>query len=134
VKRKIIDQVAKIISGNVGVDDLVEIERIVKEAKKEIEAETPLGYWAGKTPCWTMNSCPSYIYQECPSYRLRSQPCWEMEGTYCKLNDFDSTGRDTSICNVCRVYKIYGDGQKIEIKLFDQGIDPNFIKHLKDET
>jgi hypothetical protein len=131
---KIVDQVAKIINGNVGADDLVQIERIVQKAKKEIETEIPLGYWQDKTPCWTMNSCPAIIRQECPSHRIHSHPCWEMEGTYCKFNDHDLPGRDTSICNVCRVYKVYGGNQKIEIKLFSHGIGPVFLKHLKDEN
>ncbi|HEX7475907.1 MAG TPA: hypothetical protein VF318_08070 [Dehalococcoidales bacterium] len=133
MNKKAVDQVAKIINGSLKVEELVQIERMVKEAKKGIVADVPLGYWAGKTPCWQMNACPSYIREECPSYRLRSQPCWEMEGTYCKLNDYGSTGQDTSICMICRVYKIYGNGESIEIKLFGQGIDADFFRHLKDQ-
>ena len=114
---------------DVRFEELAEIERLVSEAKGLIPAGTDLGYWQGKTPCWVMCSCPSSLFNQCPSYRLRSMPCWEMEGTYCKLEDYGATGRDISICQVCRVYKRYGNGAAIEIKLFGQGIDPDFLAH-----
>jgi hypothetical protein len=128
---KKIDQVAKIIHGEISTEELVQIEKMVKKAREEIAADAPLGYWEGKVPCWQMHACPSYIRNECPSYRVRSHPCWQMEGTYCKLNDYGSIGLDTSICQICRVYKTYGNGEAIEIKLFGHGIDPDFFRHLK---
>jgi hypothetical protein len=39
------------------------------------------------------------------------------------MNGPVATGTDTSICEVCRVYKKYGDGKRIELKLFGKGID-----------
>jgi hypothetical protein len=39
------------------------------------------------------------------------------------LNDPVVTGNDTSICEVCRVYKKYGGGKRIELKLLGKGID-----------
>jgi hypothetical protein len=32
-------------------------------------------------------------------------------------------GNDTSICEVCRVYKKYGSGKRIELKLLGKGIN-----------
>jgi hypothetical protein len=134
VSKKIVDHMAKFITSNMNIEELEQVERIVQEAKRSIAPKTEMGYWEGRTSCWQMNSCPSYIRNECPAYKLRSGPCWEMEGTYCKLNDFGSTGVDTSICQICRVYKAYGNDEPIEIKLFGRGIDPNFIRYIKDEV
>lgn len=82
-------------------------------------------FWAGKTPCWQMCHCPPVIRDECPASTYTSLPCWEIEGTYSKLQMKDNvaTGTDTSICEVCRVYKMYGDGKPIELKLRGKGID-----------
>ncbi len=134
MNKKLVDQVAKLIHNDLGPDELAQIEKLVKKAREEIAADAPMGFWRDKTPCWQMNSCPSYIRCECPSYRVRSHPCWEMEGTYCKLNDCGSSGRDTTICGICRVFKTYGESQMIEIKLFGQGIDPDFFRQTKDQT
>jgi hypothetical protein len=65
------------------------------------------------------------------SYKNRELPCWEIEGTYCKLDDYGATGRDTSICQVCRVHKKYGDGSPIKIKVFGQGFNPTFAQQAK---
>ena len=32
-------------------------------------------------------------------------------------------GKDTSICEVCRVYKTYGEGKPIQLKLMGRGIN-----------
>ena len=79
--------------------------------------------WAGKAPCWEMCHCPTPIKEECPACHYATVPCWEIEGTYCKLDNYGATGRDTSICEVCRVYKRYGQNKPIELKLFGRGID-----------
>ena len=34
-----------------------------------------------------------------------------------------ASGRDTTICQVCRVYKKYGAGKPIQIRLTGAGID-----------
>ena len=93
------------------------------EARAEIAQEKAVEFWAGKTPCWEMCQCPQMIQQECPAPKYKSLPCWEIEGTYCKLDDYGTTGRDTSICELCRVYKRYGGGKPIELKLLGKGID-----------
>jgi len=83
-----------------------------------------------------MCSCPEKIRTICPSFRLRTLPCWEIEGTFCKLEEGSSarniSGRDISVCSVCRVYKRYGHNVKIEIKLEGQGIDPGLIRNSGD--
>ena len=80
-------------------------------------------FWVGKVPCWEMSHCSDMIKAECPAVKFQFLPCWEIEGTYCKLDDRGATGRDTSICEVCQVYKKYGNGEPIKIKLFGHGID-----------
>jgi hypothetical protein len=82
-------------------------------------------FWAGKTPCWEMCHCPPAIRDECPASKYTSLPCWEIEGTYSKLQMKGNvaTGTDTSICEVCRVHKMYGNDKPIELKLRGRGID-----------
>jgi hypothetical protein len=90
--------------------------------RKETESEQKV-YWTDKNPCWEACHCPSMIKDECPATRYQFLACWEIEGTYCKLNDYGATGKDTSICEVCRVYKKYGSGEPIQLKLFGRGIN-----------
>ena len=94
-------------------------------AKKatEVKEEQGVNFWADKTPCYKLCNCPEMITNECPVSKYQFLPCWEIEGTYCKLDDKGSTGRDTSICETCRVYKKYGNGEPIVLKLFGKGID-----------
>jgi len=91
--------------------------------REELAQKETEGFWAGKAPCWEMCHCPQMIREECPATKYPSLPCWEIEGTYCKLDDYGATGTDTSICQVCRVYKRWGGAQPIRIKLFGKGID-----------
>ena len=93
--------------------------KIAKTAKKERR----VNFWTGKLPCWELCNCPPMIKRECPAGKYQVLPCWEIEGTYCKLDDRNSTGRDISICETCRVYRKYGNGQPIVLKLFGKGID-----------
>ncbi|MCX6005686.1 MAG: hypothetical protein NTZ34_00265 [Chloroflexi bacterium] len=95
------------------------------KAKKatEVKEEQGVNFWADKAPCYKLCNCPEMITNECPVAKYQFLPCWEIEGTYCKLDDKGSTGRDTSICETCRVYKKYGNGEPIVLKLFGKGID-----------
>ena len=102
--------------------------RLLEEAqgkKEELAKEASSDFWAGKTVCWQMTRCPTAIRNDCPAIKFTFLPCWEIEGTYCKLkmNGPAVTGTDTSICEVCSVYKKYGGGRRIELKLFGKGID-----------
>ena len=102
--------------------------RLVEEAgDKEERASEKSGsdFWTGKTPCWEMCHCPPAIRDKCPASKYTSMPCWEIEGTYPKLQMRGNvaTGTDTRICEVCPVYKRYGDGRPIELKLRGKGID-----------
>jgi hypothetical protein len=94
----------------------------------EVKADSGVNFWTDKAPCWELCNCPEMIKSECPVEKYQFLPCWEIEGTYCKLDDKGATGRDTSICETCRVYKKYGNGQPIVLKLFGKGIDT----HLKE--
>lgn len=123
MKTKVVEQVEGIMKGVTTVEDIVEVGRVINEVKGRILAEPTLGFWEGKTPCWEMFRCPEAIKIDCPAFKYRSLPCWEIQGTYCKLDDYGATGLDTSICEVCRVYKRYGHGELIQIKLFGKGID-----------
>ena len=80
-------------------------------------------FWRNKTPCWHMCHCPDDIRSNCPAFRYQHLPCWEIEGTYLKLSDDGSKGDDTSICQTCRVYRRYGEGRPIRIKLRGKGLD-----------
>jgi len=79
-------------------------------------------FWSGKRPCWEMTRCPEPIHRGCPAYRHRSFPCWEIEGTYCKWNEWGANGRDTSICLKCEVYLTWGEGRRIKLRLMGCGI------------
>lgn len=97
--------------------------------KTEVKEGTGFNFWIDKTPCWEMSHCTNMVKAECPAFKYQFLPCWEIEGTYCKLDDKGATGRDTSICETCRVYKKYGNGDPIVLKLFGKGIDTH-IKEL----
>jgi hypothetical protein len=103
-------------------------ERLNQAPRPETEERT--NFWNGKSPCWEMCHCPAMIRTECPAPKYQFLPCWQIEGTYCKLDDYGETGTDTSICQVCRVYKKYGKGEPIELKLFGRGIDSS-LKSLE---
>jgi hypothetical protein len=79
-------------------------------------------YWDRRIPCWKMTKCPEPIHSDCPAYRNRDYPCWEIEGTYCKWNEWGANGRDTSLCLKCEVYVKYGEGKRIELKLRRVGL------------
>ena len=98
------------------------------ETAAETRDDKGFKFWTGKSPCWELSHCTNMVKAECPAFKYQFLPCWEIEGTYCKLDDKGATGRDTSICETCRVYKKYGGGQPITLKLFGKGIDT----HLKE--
>ena len=123
MKSKVVEQVEEILKGVTAVEDIAEIEKVIAEAKGKILVEPSAGFWEGKTPCWEMCRCPEMIRDECPAPKYQSVPCWQIEGTYCKLDDYGARGDDISICQVCRVYKRWGSGEPIQIKLFGKGID-----------
>lgn len=91
------------------------------------------GFWQDKTPCWEMCHCPESIKESCPAPKYTEYPCWEIEGTYLKLADNGERGDDTSICQICRVFKRYGDGRWIQLRLFGKGIDA-YLRNLKRQT
>lgn len=123
MKTKIIEQVEEILTGVATVEEIVEIERAIEEAKGKILVELGPDFWVGKTPCWEMFHCPEAVRRECPAFKYRSLPCWEIKGTYCKLDDYGATGLDTSVCQTCQVYKRYSHGEPRQVKLFSKGID-----------
>ena len=88
-----------------------------------VEEVSEFNFWADKQPCWEKCHCPEIMKAECPATRYQFLPCWEIEGTYCKLDDHGATGKDTSICEVCRVYKKYGNGEPIRLKLYGKGMN-----------
>jgi len=93
------------------------------ETAPEVSAERGFNFWTDKTPCWEMSHCTNMVKAECPAFKYQFLPCWEIEGTYCKLDDYGADGKDTSICEVCRIYKTYGGGQPIQLKLLGRGIN-----------
>ena len=119
---KVAKQVEEMLKGAAPAD-IAEIEKIVAEAKTRIGLEPGEGFWEDKTPCWEMTRCPEMIRSDCPVPKHQDVPCWQIEGTYCKLADYGARGDDTSICEVCRVYKRWGGGEPIKITLLDKGIN-----------
>lgn len=91
-------------------------------------------YWTDKSPCWEQCHCPEMIKRDCPATKYQFVACWEIEGTYCKLNDYGATGTDTTICQVCKVYKKYGGGAAIKIKLFGRGLNQGLVTKMSNET
>jgi hypothetical protein len=124
MKPKELEQAKELLERVVTAEEVAEIEQIIEEAKGKILLEPSLGFWEAKTPCWEMFRCPEEIRSECPAYKYRSLPCWEIEGTYCKLYDYGAKGDGTDICQHCRVYKRWGHGEPIEIKLCGKGFNP----------
>jgi hypothetical protein len=97
------------------------IDRVQKaDAQQDTSS---FNFWADKQPCWEKCHCPEIIKAECPATTYQFLACWEIEGTYCKLDDHGATGKDTSICEVCRVYKKFGNNEPIRLKLLGKGMD-----------
>jgi hypothetical protein len=124
MKPKELERAKELLERVVTAEEVAEIEQVIEEAKGKILLEPSLGFWEGKTPCWEMFRCPEEIRSECPAFKYRSLPCWEVEGTYCKLYDYGAKGDGTDICQDCRVYKRWGHGEPIEIKLCGKGFNP----------
>ena len=124
MKTKELEHVKQKLKEIVTVEEITEIERAISEAKGKVLLEPSLGFWEGKTPCWEMFRCADAVRDECPAFKYRSLPCWEIEGTYCKLFDYGTKGDGTEICQCCRVYKKWGHGESIKIKLFGKGFNP----------
>ncbi len=123
VKTKVMEQLEEIMMEAATVEELAEIERVINDAKGKLRTEPALGFWEGKTPCWEMFRCPEAVKNECPAFRYRTRPCWQIEGTYSKLHDYGTRGDGTEICENCRVYKRWGQGEPVEIKLHGKGFD-----------
>jgi len=123
MKTKVVAQVEELLSGVTTVEDIAAIENAINEAKGKVLMEPAQGFWEEKTPCWEMFRCPEAMRKECPAFKYRTLPCWQIEGTYCKLFDYGERGDGTEICENCRVYKKWGHGEQIEIKLHGQGFD-----------
>jgi len=100
------------------------------EEKADPKEERGFNFWTDKTPCWEVSHCTNMVKAECPSFKYQFLPCWEIKGTYCKLDDYGTDGKDTSICEICRVYKTYGEGKPIQLKLMGRGINTS-LKSLE---
>jgi hypothetical protein len=102
---------------------MAKVTDINRQAHTEKAAEAKINFWENKVHCSELCSCPEMIKKECPVENYQFLPCWEIEGTYCKLDDMGSSGDDTTICHTCRVYKKYGNNQPIKLKLFGKGMN-----------
>jgi len=123
VKTKVAEQLEEILRDVTTVEEIAEIESVINEAKGKVLTEPALGFWEGKPPCWEMFHCPEAVKNECPAFKYRTLPCWQIEGTYCKLFDYGEKGDGIEICENCRVYKRYGHGERVAIKLRGKGFD-----------
>lgn len=120
---KVVKQVEELLKGITTVEEIAEVERAIEEVKERILTVPGSGFWEGKTPCWEISRCPEAIKNECPAFKYRALPCWQIAGTYGKLRDYGQRGDNTDICQACRVYRRYGNGEPIQLKLFGKGID-----------
>lgn len=96
---------------------------ISNQLKAETAVDAKINFWENKLHCSELCHCPDLIRNECPVANYQFLPCWEIEGTYCKLDDMGSSGNDTTICHTCRVYKKYGNNQPIRLRLFGKGMN-----------
>ena len=103
------------------------VQRTIQQAMLD---KTRANFWMDKTPCWEMCNCPKMIQEECPTPKYQFLPCWEIEGTYCKLDDYGTSGTDIKICETCQVYKKWGNSEPIHLKLLGKGINTS-LKALK---
>lgn len=122
-KAKIVEHMEKLLKEDITIEDIAEIERVINEAKGKILLAPALGFWEGKSPCWEMFRCPESVKSECPAFKYRTVPCWQIEGTYCKLLEKGVKGDATDICINCRVYKRWGHGERVKIRLRGKGMD-----------
>ncbi len=104
------------------------VAEVANGIQTEDRTDKKANFWTDKSPCWDLCNCPDVIKNECPVTQYQFLPCWEIEGTYCKLDDMGSSGKDTTMCQTCRVYKKYGNGEPVRLKLFGKGMDT----HLKE--
>jgi hypothetical protein len=64
-------------------------------------------YWAGKTPCWVVRSCPDDVRRECQAFRQQDKPCWGQD-TPCKR----LLGAPT--CLSCKIWLEYAHMEPVE--------------------
>ena len=95
-----------------------EVAQFLRDAEARDAAEYRRNFWYGKTPCWKMTNCPDSVKNACPAPEYPSLPCWQIEGTYCKLDERNANGLDTSICKQCPVFEQYGGRTPLKIKFF----------------
>jgi len=123
VRHKRVEELREIVQQIKDPEDVAEIERVISEAKGKVVLRETQGFWEGKSPCWEMVHCPAVIRDDCPVQRHQDMACWELEGTYCKLSDGGASGKDTTVCEVCRVYRRWGNNKPITIKLLGDGMN-----------
>jgi len=123
MKAKTVEQLREIVREIKDPDDMAEIERVISETKGKVLLGRTQGFWEGKTPCWEMVRCPEVIREDCPVQRHQAFACWELEGTYCKLSDGGASGGSTAACEVCRVYRRWGNNKPIVIRVLGDGMN-----------
>jgi hypothetical protein len=128
MKNRAVEQVEELLKGVTSETEITQIEKMIAETKGKLSLDGVQGFWADKRACWEMCQCPEAIKKECPAPKNQPVPCWEIEGTYCKLDDYGATGNDTTICEVCRVYKRWGEGKPINITLCGKGINTSLAE------
>ena len=122
MKDNVADELNKMLEDTTHSSEADEVQQVIEGVKGKPSFDQGTGFWTEKTPCWEMCHCPDMIKNECPVFVNQSEACWAVEGTYCKLCEYGTRGDDISICKVCRVYKRYGEGQPIELKVRGIGI------------
>lgn len=118
-----VSKAADLIQSITSLTELERIEEVVRKAKDNIKTLQMENFWEGKTPCWELSRCPDEIRDACGAFKYRYLPCWEIEGTFCKLQGDGSNGDSIEICSDCRVYKKFGNREPIILKSFGHGFN-----------
>jgi hypothetical protein len=77
-------------------------EAHAKDNSNQAQAED---FWAGKTPCWIVRSCPEEVRNQCHAYLDRSRACWEIPDSSCS-----SVLGMPKTCEMCKVLKSWQAG------------------------
>jgi glyceraldehyde-3-phosphate dehydrogenase/erythrose-4-phosphate dehydrogenase len=131
--KKRIDQLRQILNEVDSEQEVAEIAKILDGVRGRLRVgRKEQSFWANKTPCWELVSCPESVVRACPAPRYQRYPCWQIEGTHSKLTEQGMRGDDTGACATCRVHKLYGQGEPVRIELFGKGLNRGPIAGLEE--
>ena len=86
-----------------GQSEAKEMAKTMEKIETAAETRDDKGFkfWTGKSPCWELSHCTNMVKAECPAFKYQFLPCWEIEGTYCKLDDYGADGKVIRCRTIC---------------------------------